>query len=309
MTLNGVIELSDAAPTMWENLLDCEVRMIDAGGVPTRILTAGSGSPLLLLHGTGGHVEAWAKNVSVLARRHRVIAVDMVGHGLSGKPDIAYNPPDYAGHVRSVMDALQIESAHFAGVSLGAWVASWLALESPERVLSIVNCTGAVFRWPEGQAAKESTERRNMADTSAALAELTEQSVRNRLHLLFHDPSLCPEELVRIRLDLYSRPDARRVTARLHHLLPYNDPDRIAYSLTPERLRSLVPPVLYLWGQYNPGGSVEGGRRAAEITPLGDFEVIDGVGHWPQFEGATEFNRLVTNFLDRVDSTREEAMA
>jgi pimeloyl-ACP methyl ester carboxylesterase len=293
-----------AEPTLWEDLLGAEVRWIDAAGVRTRILVAGSGVPLILLHGTGGHVEAWAHNVRALAVHHRVIAVDMVGHGLTDKPELAYTPADYAAHVRDVMDALDIGRAHFAGVSLGGWVASWLALETPERVLSVINNTGAVFRWPEGEDAKESSERRGMVTTSAALDDLTMDTVRRRLHLLFHDPARCPEELVRIRYALYSTPEARAVTAKLHHLLPYDSADRVAFSLTPERLRALTMPVLYLWGEFNPGGSVASGKRAAAETPRGEFALIDGVGHWPQFEGAHEFNRLSLDFLRRADDER-----
>ena len=288
-------------PTLWESALGSEVRWVDAGGVRTRIVEAGAGVPLILLHGTGGHVEAWFRNLRALADDHWVVAIDMVGHGLTDKPDIDYTPADYAAHVRAVMNALGIDRAHFAGVSLGAWVASWLALETPERVLSIINNTGAVFRWPEGENEKESSERRNMVSTSAGLGELSLDSVRRRLHLLFHDPTHCPEELVHVRYALYSSPEARAVTARLHHLLPYNSPGRVAFSLTPERLAALTMPVLYLWGEFNPGGSVASGRRAADHTPQGEFVMIEGVGHWPQFEGAEEFNRLALDFLGRVE--------
>jgi pimeloyl-ACP methyl ester carboxylesterase len=292
-------------PTLWEMGLGAQIRWIDAAGVRTRIVEQGAGTPLILLHGTGGHVEAWFRNLGALAAHYRVIAIDSVGHGLTDKPAIAYTPADYAAHARDVMDALGIERAHFAGVSLGAWVASWLALESPERVLSIINNTGAVFRWPEGEDQQESSGRRNMVSTSAGLEDLTIESVRRRLHLLFHDPSKCPEELVRVRYALYSTPEARAVTAQLHHLLPYDSPDRIAFSLTPERLQALSMPVLYLWGEFNPGGSVESGKRAASTTPRGEFAVIDGVGHWPQFEGADEFNRLALDFLARVEASNE----
>jgi len=298
-----MVVASNVEVTLWESMLGTEVRWVDASGVRTRILDAGTGSPLILLHGTGGHVETWARNVQALSANNRVVAIDMIGHGLTDKAaDLDYTPADYADHVRNVMDALGIQSAHFAGVSLGAWVASWLALETPERVRSIINNTGAVFRWPEGEDPHEAAERRGMVKTSASLDELSMESVRRRVHLLFHDKTKCPEELVRLRYQLYSTPQAQAVTAKLHHMLPYDSPDRVAFSLTPERLGKLSMPVLYLWGEFNPGGSVENGRRAASMTPNGEFVMIRGVGHWPQFEGPAEFNSLASDFLHRVES-------
>ncbi|WAH97644.1 alpha/beta fold hydrolase [Arthrobacter sp. MMS18-M83] len=287
--------------TLWESLLGSEIRMLDAGGWQTRILEAGSGEPIILLHGTGGHVEAWAKNVRELAKNFRVIAIDMVGHGLTAKPDLEYVLPDYTTHVRAVMDALGIARAHFVGLSLGAWVASWLALETPERVLRIVNCTGGVFRWPEGQDENEAAGRKRFVGTSSGLSELTLDSVRKRLHLLFHDPAKCPEELVAVRLSLYTQPGAAETIPLLHHMLAYDSPDRVTYSLTKERLQALRSPVLYLWGEFNPGGSVENAARAADLTPDGELQVIPGAGHWPQWETASQFNQSVLEYLSRDD--------
>ncbi len=294
-------EAADDAGTLWESLLGSEIRMLDAGGVQTRVLEAGCGEPVILLHGTGGHVEAWANNLRELAKHFRVIAIDMVGHGLTAKPDLEYVLPDYTTHVRAVMDALGIARAHFVGLSLGAWVASWLALETPERVLRIVNCTGGVFRWPEGQDEDEAAGRKKFVGTSSGLSDPTRDTVRQRLHLLFHDPSKCPEELVAVRLALYTQPGAAQTIPLLHHMLAYDSPDRVKYSLTVDRLQALRSPVLYLWGEFNPGGSVENAARAADLTPDGELQVISGAGHWPQWETATEFNQSVLEYLSRAE--------
>ncbi len=289
--------------TLWESMLGAEVRMLDAGGVLTRVLEAGSGDPVILLHGTGGHIEAWANNVQALARHHRVIAIDMVGHGFTAKPALQYVLTDYTEHVRAVMDVLGIDRAHFVGLSLGAWVASWLALETPERALRIVNCTGGVFRWPEGEDSEEAAGRKTMVGTSSGLNELSEDSVRARLHMLFHDPSKCTEELVRVRLAIYRLPGMAETIPLLHHMLAYDAPDRVKFSLTEDRLRALRSPVLYLWGEFNPGGSVANAARAASLTPVAELQVIDGAGHWPQWETASAFNESVVDYLARDEGS------
>lgn len=287
-----------AQPTIWSALLGAEVTYRDAAGVRTRCIEMGQGPTVFLLHGTGGHAEAWARNVVELSAHFRVVAFDFVGHGLSDKPtDLEYVVSDYAQHVRDLMASTGVSRAHFVGLSLGAWVASWLALESPELVDRVVNCTGGVFRWPKGQEANESRERVALARANDDLAELTRESVRARLHTLFHDPSLCTDELVELRLALYSPPEARAVLPQLHHMIPYDAPARAKFALTEERLRELSVPVLYLWGEHNPAGSVRSAERAAELTPQGELAVISGTGHWPQWERPGEFNRHVIDYL------------
>src|ERR671933_2387054 len=100
--------MSDASPTQhsfWLNLLGGEIRYYDAAGVRTRSLEAGSGPPLVLLHGTGGHAESWIRNVVPLGAHFRVYAIDMVGHGFTDKPPLDYTPRDYAAHAVAFLDA------------------------------------------------------------------------------------------------------------------------------------------------------------------------------------------------------------
>ena len=80
--------------SIWSELADVdhELRHVDVTGVRTRVLQAGSGPDLVLLHGTGGHLEAYARDIGGLARDFRVTAYDMVGHGWSDLPDRPYTP-------------------------------------------------------------------------------------------------------------------------------------------------------------------------------------------------------------------------
>lgn len=69
--------------SIWNELQGVELKQTwyDAGGIRTRVIEAGSGYPLFLLHGTGGHAEAYSRNIAAHAEHFRVIAYDMVGHG------------------------------------------------------------------------------------------------------------------------------------------------------------------------------------------------------------------------------------
>ncbi|MBT2270038.1 alpha/beta fold hydrolase, partial [Rhodococcus qingshengii] len=88
--------------TIWNELagLDFELTTVDAGGVPTRSLQAGSGDEaVIFLHGTSGHLEAFARNIAPHAESYRVHAIDMLGHGYTGKPDYPYEIPRYVEHL------------------------------------------------------------------------------------------------------------------------------------------------------------------------------------------------------------------
>src|SRR5215210_513168 len=98
--------------SFWLQTLGGEVRYYDAAGVRTRCLEAGSGPPLVLLHGTGGHAESWIRNVLPLAAQFHVYAIDMVGHGFTDKPALGYTPRDYAAHVVAFLDAVGVAKAH-----------------------------------------------------------------------------------------------------------------------------------------------------------------------------------------------------
>src|SRR5579875_1790465 len=122
--------------TIWTDLLGHEVsqRYYDVKGVRTRVIEAGRGEPLIFLHGTGGHAEAYARNIAAHAARFRVLAVDMVGHGFSDAPDIEYDIDAYVRHLSGLIDLLGADRVCLSGESLGAMVSTWYAITNPSRV-------------------------------------------------------------------------------------------------------------------------------------------------------------------------------
>src|SRR5438132_6675614 len=98
---------------------------------------AGAGEPLVLVMGLGGDHTAWGFQVPVLAERYRVIAFDNRGAGQTDQPDLPYTTRGMAEDTVGLMDALGIPRAHVCGVSLGGMIAQELALNHPDRVLSL----------------------------------------------------------------------------------------------------------------------------------------------------------------------------
>jgi len=290
--------LSDS---MWVSLMGSEVRFREAGGARTRTFEDGAGDPVVLLHGVTGHAEAWCRNVVPLARDNRVIAVDMLGHGMTDKPRIGYSIDVLAQHVLGLLDALSITRAHLVGQSLGGWVAGWIAAHHPERVLSFTSVTGAGLKVTDDAETVSATVTSNVATaTHRALANPTREEVRTRLEWLMCNPATVTDELVETRYRLYSDPDFQAVAPGLLDAVTTGaDADEF---LTPTVLAAITCPTLIVWTRQNPTMPWQVGQQAAALISNARFVLIEDAGHWPQFEKPDEFNATLGAFLSEVSA-------
>ncbi|MGD0558826.1 MAG: alpha/beta fold hydrolase, partial [Streptosporangiaceae bacterium] len=87
--------------TLWTELegLDYSIRQVAAGAWSTRVLECGAGPPLILMHGTGGHLEAFTRNLRALSNEYRVIAYDYPGHGWTTLTSRDLEIDDYTDHL------------------------------------------------------------------------------------------------------------------------------------------------------------------------------------------------------------------
>lgn len=278
--------------SVWVEMLGGEICYFNAGGIRTRALHAGSGEPLVFLHGMGGHAEAFIKNILPLATRFHVYAIDMIGHGYTDKPNVAYVIPDFVDHVLKFLDAIGARKAHISGESLGGWVSTWLTMKHPERVASLTLNTSAGLqltdRTPEAEA--QAVERLKKLTKDAA-AETTRESVRRRLEWLFLDPKVnVTDELVEIRYQIYRQPETQRAMQTIVGQLGEGTKP---YMLTREILSRIKVPTTIIWTRHNPTTPWQVGQIAHEIITGSKFHVMDDCGHWPQWEQPEVFNRLL----------------
>jgi 2-hydroxy-6-oxonona-2,4-dienedioate hydrolase len=276
---------------IWHDLLRASPTQywVDAGGVSTRVLEAGEGEPLVFVHGTGGHLEAYARNVAALATEFRVITYDMVGHGLSEKPDRPYTTDYLSEHLIGLLDALEIEQAHISGESLGGWVAAWTAAHSPLRVQRLLlNTPGNILNKP---AVMEKV-RTSSLD---AVRNPTTESVRARLEWLFHDTSFVTTELVEIRRAIYRQPGFERAMENIVALQEWEIREPFAWSA--DWCGQITAPTLLLWTDNDPTGGLDEAELLLDWIPGSELRVIEGAGHWPQWEKPVEFNRIHLEFL------------
>lgn len=283
--------------TMWEHLMGVPFSQgyVDARGVRTRYLRAGrrDAPPLVLLHGTTGHIETYARNIAPHAEHFDVIAIDMLGHGYTDKPDIDYEIPQYAAHLRDVLDALQLDQVLLSGQSLGGWVAAQFCLDHPQRVQRLcVNTTGGAHSNPG--AMKTIMER-----TLAAAQNPTPEVVRQRLEMLMSNPAAVTDELVATRRRAYLRPGMVDATRRILCLQIPEVRDR---NIIPDAQWSRIAvPTLVLWSTDDPTFPVTVGEKLHRLIAGSQLEILTGCGHWPQWERADEFNRVHLRFMRGAD--------
>ena len=110
--------------------------------------------PIVLVHSLGCDHQMWDHQLGELARTHRVVALDLRGHGKSDAPDADYTLDRLSTDVLEVADGLGIESFDYCGLSVGGLIGLWLGLNARSRVRSLTLCnTGAKIseteRWNE----------------------------------------------------------------------------------------------------------------------------------------------------------------
>ena len=265
------------------------IRYIDVGGWNTRVLQAGQGHPLVLMPGTGGHLEAYAHNITAFAEHYHVIAYDYPGHGYTTHAKTDLELDTYTGHLAELLDALGLDSAHLNGESLGGWVAVKFAAANPHRVRKLV------LNTPGGTMARPEVMEKIRSLSQAAANDPSEQRIRARLEWLMADTSSVTDELVAIRRTIYSRPG---FADSMRHILCLQDPEvRRRNLITDDELAAVPGPALVVWTSDDPSGPAGTGLEMAKKINGGRFELITGAGHWPQWEQRDKFNQLVLDFL------------
>lgn len=283
----------------WVELLHTQVRLIQ-GRYRTRIIEAGSGPALFLLHGTGGHAENYALNIAALAEHFHVVAMDFLWHGRSQTE--GYDPeiiPLLVDQVTDVMDQLGIAQAAFEGQSMGGWVAMQLALRHPEKVRALVLTTTMGFS-PDAGAIPGHVEpdwASNLPSSLEVLRNPSFDAVRTRMARILANPARLTDEAIRVRQALYQQPALAAVQQRF--IAEYFAGDTIRrHTVTDAMARRITPPTLVYWGDRNRTPPALGEHLARQVQH-GTFHCAADTGHWAQYESADEHNRVVADFLRR----------
>ena len=243
--------------------------------------TAGDGPPLLFLHGLGSSARDWEFQMAEFAQWHRVIAMDVRGHGHSAKPPGPYAVALFAQDALALLEALDAVPAHIVGLSMGGMIAFQMAVDSPEAVRSlvIVNSGPAMILRTFSQ--------RMLIRSRFAIVRLFGMRAVGRM----------------VAGPLFPKPEQVELRQRFTAQIGGNDPRAYRDSLraligwsVADRIGQIRCPVLVVASDqdYTP---VEWKRRYAARIPGAVVAVVEDSRHAANMDQAGQFNRIVRQFL------------
>ncbi|MBB5915459.1 2-hydroxy-6-oxonona-2,4-dienedioate hydrolase [Nocardia transvalensis] len=264
---------------------------LDVDGVRTRYLHAGdtNAPALILLHGSGGHAEAYVRNLESHSEHFSTWVIDMLGHGYTARPGHPLEIDHYVAHLIAFLDAVGVRKAGISGESLGGWVAARTAIDHPDRVERLVLNTAG------GSQADPEVMRRIVTLSMAAVTDPTWETVQARIKWLMADKSKGYDDIVASRQRIYRQ---RGFVDAMRDIMALQDPEiRQRNLLGPTEYGKITAPTLVLWTSDDPTADVTEGRRIASMIPGARFEVLPDCGHWPQYEDPESFDALHLDFL------------
>ena len=258
---------------------------------------AGDGPPLVLLHGSGPGVSAWANfgdNLATFATRFRTLALDLPGFGRSYEPTDSpvLHGPDA---VVAFLDGLGIDEAAIVGNSLGGGFGARVAAGHPERVSRLVTM-GGVGLPLFSPLPSEGISR---------LVDFVEDPTRSRLvewmRTMVYDPALLTEEFVEMRWQAADDAEALAGIRRIYNreMLGVLRQMMLDNTATLSMLRQIKAPTLVTWGRDDRVTPLDGFITPMRLIPNCELHVFPDCGHWAMLERKDEWERVVMSFLTR----------
>ena len=267
---------------------------VDVGGVMLNVEVAGSGPPVVLLHGFTGSARGWAPIVERLAPEFTTLAMDIVGHGQSDSPEAVehYRMRQVVDDLAALLRRAGYERATWLGYSMGGRTALQVAVHRPD-VVSALILEGA----SPGLRTAEEREARVAADERLAVMLETEGIVPFvdywQAVPLFASQASLPREVWDRQREGRLRNSTRGLANSLRGM------GTGSQEALYERLGELRMPVLATAGELDTRYT-ETARQMAQAIPGATMEVIAGGGHAAHLEQPERFTAIVLDFLRRI---------
>ena len=259
---------------------------ITGDGTRLHFQTAGSGPPVVLVHGLSDDHTLWRYMVPALAAGHRVISVDVRGHGRSAKPHAPLEVATLADDLVALLDWLGIDRAVLVGLSMGGGISQTAAIRHPQRVRALA-----------------------LLSTSSSFPEATRERFRHRAEVAERDGI---EPLVDSMVERWFTPEFMAArpdeVARTRQTVLANDPLAFAAACRANAARDwtgeldrIACPVLVLAGARDPGEATRSAETFRERLEDAEVHLVDGATHAIPIERPEVASHLLLAFLDRLE--------
>lgn len=266
---------------------------IVAAGIQTNYHDLGRGFPVLMIHGSGPGVSAyanWRLAMPVLAQTRRVIAPDMVGFGFSERPPgMNYTMDAWIKQAVGLLDALDLPQVDLVGNSFGGALSLALAIRHPQRVrrLVLMGAAGVNFE---------------ITPALDAIWGYTPsfENMRQVMDWFAYDRNLVTDELAKLRYEASIRPGFQESYAAM-----FPAPRQrwvSALASREEDIRALPHETLIIHGREDQVLPLSNSIKLSQLILRSQLHVFGRCGHWTQIEHAARFAQLVGNFLAEADA-------
>jgi pimeloyl-ACP methyl ester carboxylesterase len=255
---------------------------------------------VIFIHGFGGSSFTWRDNLQAIAEAgFYVVALDLPPFGLSDKSaTIGYSRRDLAAYVAGLMDNLDIETASVLGHSMGATVASYFAVNYPERLEKLILVDGGIIenREPSNSGNSPLAFLRTIDLNSPLAAEILRVSLRpdtfeDIMQSAYYDPSLISDEMVAG----YARP--LQIEEWPYGFIGFLQTEQTQTLRLQDLAEQIEVPILIIWGEGDSWIPIEQGQAMAAVLDEAGFISYPNVGHLPMEENVEGFNTDLIAFL------------
>ncbi len=250
-----------------------------------------SGDPLFLMHGYTGDITDWRHQIPEFSQTNRVLVIEHRGHGRSEAPEdrSVYTIEQMSLDAEALADELGYQRYHLVGHSMGGAIAQEMALRSAGRLLSLtLHDTGHVFELSKIELLAQFTALRHKIAEEQGMAAVA------GMKLPVPRPPHMPEER--------QEEERERLSRMSPHAFVGASLGLNAWQGTAERLASIVPPTMVIYGDLDFYMLVESAKHMAATIPNAVLEVVPQAGHSPQFERPDLFNAALRRHLERSTS-------
>lgn len=281
-----------------------KVAITNINGVQTRICYAGSGYPLLFLHGMHATADTWLPNIDALAKDFTVYAPDMIGRGLTDFVDLEKGPPQpkEVDHLLALIDHLGLEKFSIIGGSYGGLIGSLIYFARPQNVDRLVYVSsGSSFNTDEQQERMLDSIEERSSRMFGPVQSL--EDCRRRFSSIVWNPNSLPEAMLIMIANLNAQPKSTGVYNAL--MSGFRDAEKVRPYRIINRFSEINLPVLIINGRDD---FLSLWERSAEVSrELSNvkLEIWEKCGHLPNIEYSDRFNKAITGFFSNLIKTND----